>query len=467
MLALLALFGCMPDEDDGVSGLRRPGTLPGEVESSGVADSGNAIALWADCQAAEDNALRAWCEVYTDPPAAVEVRFSPVDGLGPERIQVAEAGEAAVGLYTMTEDREYWWEASTPDDPDVRISGRFTTGALPEGARIAADVTGDSTAEHFLIVSPCSVSGYAVVMTPAGEVVWYQQLVPDTGLAKHLLGVSWTEDETVLGVYPQGVVEVDWMGRERFAVSQGVHFSEAVHHDAFKKDGRVYVLFQEIATFFDEDFLLDGVYVFDEPDAPIAEWRIQDVFQPPGPENQNGTIDYTHANSLFVDDQGDILVSFRHLSSVAKLDGDGFGQLIWRLSGESNTVFGMDFALDDVQAKDAAFARQHNAHWLPDGRLAMFDNRAQVQEPSRLIVLDLDEVAMTAEIVETYPLDQHCRFQGGAWHTEAGNPVATCAPYGRAYEFAAGEPDAPDYEAQVACADGDDAYVPRFVPVRM
>jgi len=442
--------------------------LPGEV--SEVTEAGTEVALWADCQLAEDNVLRAWCEVYTEPQVPVEVRFAPADGLGPERTRVVEAGETVVGLYGMSGERDYLWEASALDSPHTRLSGRFTTGVVPEGARVDVEVSGDSTAEHFLIASPCSASGFAVVMTPAGEVVWYEQLVPEPTVVKNLRGVSWTEDDTVLGVHAKGVEEVDWMGREIFAISEGVHFEENVHHDVFKKDGRVYVLFNEHATFFDEDFLLDGVYVFEGADEPVAAWHFQDVFQPPGPENKSGTIDYTHANSVFVDDQGDILVSMRHLSAVAKLDGDltsdRFGEVIWRLSGDSSAVFGMDFALDAVQGKDAAFARQHNVHWLPDGRLAMFDNRAHVQEASRLIVLDLDEVAMTAEIVETYPLDEHCRFQGGAWHTEAGNPVATCAPYGRAYEFAAGQPDAWVYEVQATCDSGQDAYVPRFVPIR-
>ena len=465
----VVVFGCASTGGDPVDGLRRPASLVGEATSSTGTDS--PTSLWANCQVAHDNSLRAWCDVQADPPARVEVRFWPEDGLDAERVGVAEEGERTVGLYRMSAERTYLWEAWTPTRPDLRVSGRFTTGALPQGAVVDAMPTGLSSAETFLMASPCAGSGTAVVMTPEGEVVWYQPLIPEEVAVKALLGVSSTEDGTVLGLYPGGVVEVDWMGRERFAIVQGEDFDASVHHDVFKRDGHVYVLFQEYAEFFGQDFLMDGVYVFDASRNRVAEWHLQDVFVPTAPQNQPGAVDFSHANSVYVDEAGDLLVSMRHLSAVAKLNGDlaggAFGEVLWRMSGASNGAFGSDFVFEDYTGKDEAFARQHNVHWRDDGRLAMFDNRANVNEDSRLLVLDVDEGGGTADIVETYALDLHCRFQGGAWHTEVGNPVATCAPMGRAFEFTAGETDTPVYEVQVLCGDGVDAYVPRLIPIRL
>lgn len=463
---MVMLAGCVPS-GNGDAGSHRPGKQTVPVPTS---DDPIEVSLQVGCSLDPENALRAWCDVHASPPSRVDISFAKSDGTGLERIHSAPAGATEIGLYIMAGDTDYRWEATVPSDPTAFASGEFTTDIVPEGARVSVIPTGVSSANYFLMTSPCLSSGVAVVITPDGEVVWYQRATPGTEDSEHLFGVSWTEDNTVLVGYHGGVTEVGWMGDIRFRVDRFVDFTENIHHDAFKRNGHIYVLFHENVSFHGETYSMDGLVIFDDEGVTVADWRLQDVFQPPAPQNVPGVIDYTHSNAVFVAEDGDILLSIRHLSAVAKIDGDltspDFGQIIWRLGGdENNADFGTDFLLDGPPAKENSFAFQHNVHWLPDGRMAMFDNRAVGVQDSRLLVLDVDETTMVAEIDDAYDLGKHCRYQGSAWHTAQGNPVATCAPANELYEFTAGVHDEPVYEAVVYCAGGSDTFIPRFVPV--
>jgi hypothetical protein len=98
-------------------------------------------------------------------------------------------------------------------------------------------------------------------------------------------------------------------------------------------------------------------------------------------------------NSIDVDHDGNLLVGARRTSAVYKVDRKT-GEVIWRLGGERS-----DFELGE----GARFAYQHDARRRPDGTISVFDNRGlDMEEPSRGIVLELDEEAMTATLVREY-----------------------------------------------------------------
>ena len=82
--------------------------------------------------------------------------------------------------------------------------------------------------------------------------------------------------------------------------------------------------------------------------------------------------DYAHVNSVSVMDDGDLLVSFRHLSTVLKIARsahDGFqpGDIVWKLGGRDST-----FAFDDPA--DGGPCAQHAASELDNGDILIFDN---------------------------------------------------------------------------------------------
>ncbi len=484
-LAVLGLGACagqgslVPAHSDGESPTDTPrgpdDSTPPFVETAdtGLSPTGAPTTLSASCSLADDNTLRAWCTVTVDPPQPVEVAFAKADGTGLERVHDGPdaLSEHRVGLYFMAPRTDYAFTVRAPEawnQPEV--TGVVTTESPPEGARVEYQVTGTSSAAMVGLTTPCTGS-YVVVAGTDGEPLWYHQF-QTAGPISGVEGVQFTEDGTVLALTGGSIIEVDLMGAERLRIVQGMHFTQALHHDTFRRDGLTYALFNEVVNHLGENFTLDGVYVFDDTGTLVGEWHLYDHFQPQSFEAPWGSADYSHANAVWADDSGHLYVSFRHLSGFVKLDGDlaspQFGDIEWRLSGNTaeDPDLGTDFTLGTTVGGTADFQQQHNVHQLPDGRFTMFDNRIGLQVLSRLIQLEVDEVSDTAEIVGTYTLPVHCDFQGGAWHTDAGNPMATCAPYREAYEFEDGAAGDPIWTMTASCPSGGfQVFIPRFTPL--
>ncbi len=103
--------------------------------------------------------------------------------------------------------------------------------------------------------------------------------------------------------------------------------------------------------------------------------------------------DYLHINSVDLDGDGNLLVSARSTHAVYKIARSG--EVLWRLGGKHS-----DFDM----GPGANFAWQHDARRQPDGTLSLFDNGATpaVELLSRGLILDVDELAMTASLVRQY-----------------------------------------------------------------
>lgn len=89
--------------------------------------------------------------------------------------------------------------------------------------------------------------------------------------------------------------------------------------------------------------------------------------------------DYVHFNSIQVLPDGNLLCSFRHLSSLLKIDrAGGTGNIIWRIAGET-------------LPEDQAFSGQHYATLHDDGTLTLFDNGNGHAKPvTRILRLNVD-----------------------------------------------------------------------------
>jgi hypothetical protein len=77
-------------------------------------------------------------------------------------------------------------------------------------------------------------------------------------------------------------------------------------------------------------------------------------------------INWTHGNALDVDSDGNLLVSFRNLSEVTKIDTHT-GAVVWRMGGKKN-----QFTFDDVPAP--VFVGQHGLRATGVGQLTLLDN---------------------------------------------------------------------------------------------
>ncbi len=93
-------------------------------------------------------------------------------------------------------------------------------------------------------------------------------------------------------------------------------------------------------------------------------------------------VDYVHLNAIVVDDDGNLVVSCRHLNSMIKIDRNGgTGNLLWALSG-----VGDDFGLTDDQKTSG----QHYLRYHGNGYFSAFNNNND-QGPTDLVLYHLNE----------------------------------------------------------------------------
>jgi len=119
---------------------------------------------------------------------------------------------------------------------------------------------------------------------------------------------------------------------------------------------------------------------------------------------------------------GNLVLSGRYQDWVLKIDysnGNGDGHVVWRLGQDGH------FTVDSTDP-DPWFSHQHNAHYVDDSTLVLFDNgnTRRTRDPnadSRGQVWRLDEQTMTATLVFNVDLGNYSLALGSAEQLSNGN----------------------------------------------
>lgn len=125
--------------------------------------------------------------------------------------------------------------------------------------------------------------------------------------------------------------------------------------------------------------------------------------------------DYLHLNSIEIDPaDGNLVVSFRHTSSIAKIDRHS-GQILWTLGGKED-MFGL--------TGDQVFSFQHDVRLHADHSMTVFDNGYPTPQQTRVLSFVLDEQAHTVksfQVLTTKPDTQpQTGFMGSATLLDGG-----------------------------------------------
>jgi hypothetical protein len=146
---------------------------------------------------------------------------------------------------------------------------------------------------------------------------------------------------------------------------------------------------------------LDGVIQEIDPHTGLVMWEWHSLGHVEVSESYSklpglatNPFDYFHINSLDVDAHGNILVSARNTWALYEINARN-GAITWRLAGKKTT-----FAL----GANVAFAWQHNALFLGNGEVSLFDDEGAptVKSPSRGEVIKLNTSARTATLVSQF-----------------------------------------------------------------
>jgi hypothetical protein len=291
--------------------------------------------------------------------------------------------------------------AGADADSVVSDSVVFTTGALP--ADLPAYAAGPAAAGTGYFAFSAGVFGLVIDRT--GRVVWYRRF-PGNGPGLNFMpqptgtyvGRLITPDSTD----EDPMVEIDPAGAERRSlrcVGRPLRF----HDLLLLTDGSYWIMCDDTRV---EDLTAVGgqaaasvtgttVQHVGADGALLFEWNPFDHFLITDLDSASyagANVNWTHGNSFDFDTDGNLLVSFRSLNEITKIDV-GTGTVIWRMGGRRNqfTFAGMP---------DAGFARQHNLRVVSPGRFIILDNVGASE--SRYERYIWDAATMTATLEQSY-----------------------------------------------------------------
>lgn len=140
------------------------------------------------------------------------------------------------------------------------------------------------------------------------------------------------------------------------------------------------------------------IFIYDASNNIVFQWRGLDHFGIADMDYTNlndiDFVDFMHANSISLDNDGNLIVSLRNFNEVIKINRQD-SSIIWRLGGKHSDF---TFVNDTL-----GFTLQHHAQYLPNGNITILDNGTYHNPPvARAIEYELDEVNGTATLVWEY-----------------------------------------------------------------
>jgi len=167
-----------------------------------------------------------------------------------------------------------------------------------------------------------------------------------------------------------------------------------------------------------------------ETDGSVSfEWNVFDHFQItdlPAADRSGPSVNFTHGNGIDLDTDGNLLLSFRSLSEVTKVNV-ATGAVMWRLGGLAN-----QFTF--INNTKAAFDRQHGVRRGEAGQIQMLDNG--LGAPSRFVTFQIDGNALTATMVNEFieSPTTYTAVGGGTQHYTNGHSIVTFGQAGKVAE---------------------------------
>jgi hypothetical protein len=341
------------------------GTRPVVVSASVARDSGNVLAAAVPVRAR-----------YAD---SVAVRFRRAgDAIGQTTPAVAVHGDSArIAVYGLYASNRHAIEvlAWGPGGEAEVFALEHTTDALPADLP-SYDAGGPDPSPGYVVFA---AGRYGIALDNAGRVVWYRHFPDGVGLNfmaqpnGRYAARPPSSDRADDGAW----VEIDPSGAITRTLGCARGLAPRPHDLIAQPDGSWWILCDEIRT-------MDLTAIGGEADARVMgtvvqhmaangsllfEWSVFDHFAAtdvdPG-ERVAGIVNWTHGNSIDLGVDGGLIVSFRNLGEVTKID-TRTGAVMWRLGGPRN-----DFDFNGTPVP--AFARQHGARLTPGDTLLILDN---------------------------------------------------------------------------------------------
>ncbi|MDP9178004.1 MAG: aryl-sulfate sulfotransferase [Gemmatimonadota bacterium] len=354
------------------------------------------------------NALSAIVTVRARQVDSVAVRFRLSDAPpGGDSITPAvqtAADSAVVPVLGLLPDRRYilravayWAGGNVVADP-VELS----TGNLPSDIPTYT-VSGSDPSPGFVVFA---AGMYGLVIDNTGRVIWYRRFPNGPGLNfmaepnGRYAARPTTPDPTDLEPW----LELDPLGNITRTFSCALGLQSRFHDLISEPDGGYWLMCDETRTM---DLTASGgvasarvtgtaVQHLSSAGALLFHWSPFDHFAitDVDPADRTGAnVNWTHGNALDFDVDGNLIVSFRSLEEITKINVVT-GAVMWRMGGRRNQFTFLDSPVPP-------FSRQHGARMTAPGGLMLLDNVGNPFE-SRVERYTVDEAARTARLAHSY-----------------------------------------------------------------
>jgi hypothetical protein len=278
----------------------------------------------------------------------------------------------------------------------------LTTAELPSDVPRFSTVGSSPTPGYVVFAAGL----YGLVIDNTGRVVWYHRFANGLGLSFAAQPVGRYVARLVTPD-PSDVepwVELDPLGNTTRMIGCALGLQPRFHDLLVEPDGAYWIMCDEVRTL---DLTAAGgvanarvigtaVHHISASGALLLQWSPFDHFATTdvGPVTPADTlVNWTHGNALDIDTDGNLLVSFRNLNEITKIDA-ATGRVIWRLGGRRNQFTFLDTPMP-------AFSQQHSIRAGGSGSLLLLDNVGNPNESGAERYV-LDERAMTARLVRSY-----------------------------------------------------------------
>jgi hypothetical protein len=369
--------------------------------------------------------------------------------------------EVALPVFGLLPDTTYEMRLIAHGEGGTVLSEplHITTGSLPADLpRFAAG--GPAPSPGYVLFS---AGTYGLVIDDSGRVVWYVRFAagPSLNFQAQPNGRFVARPTTLDPSDVEPLLELDPLGNVTRILDCARGLRARFHDVLVEEDGSYWLMCDEI-----HEMDLSGVggvaeakvtgtvvQHLDPAGSLIFEWSPFDHFEITDVdlEFRSGPfVNWTHGNALDLDPDGNLVVSFRSLSEITKIDTKT-GAVLWRMGGLRN-----QFAFPD---SGPPFLRQHGVR-VVNGDLVLLDNFGEA-EGSRAERYVLDEAGRTARLTQVYvPTPTTRASLGGTTQTlPGGHTLVAFGDGGAVQEY--------DSDGTVVWAiEGDAGYVFRAQRIR-
>ncbi|WP_427872752.1 aryl-sulfate sulfotransferase [Flavobacterium sp. MMS24-S5] len=246
----------------------------------------------------------------------------------------------------------------------------------------------------FLLLAKRETPGTAYIVDYKGNLRWYHTLEGTGFKVTHF-----TKEQTILSIlgtndeptsYGSEILEINLQGDTLTHIKKGQgDLKQVLHHEIIKKSADEIVALTVEQKIIDltsiggkkQDTINgDGILILNKKGKQLWKWSVFDDLDPFKDKDLLKTKkDWTHANSLSYDTDGNFLISFYNNGQIWKINSKT-GKVIWKL-GKGGTM---------KMAPDTNFSQAHAAHIDQEGSLLFFDNGVDIKQSS-VFALKVDE----------------------------------------------------------------------------